>query len=154
MRIDRNGTWYHQGSPIGRKELVRLFSTVLRRDDDGEYWLITPAEMARIEVEDAPFLAVELTASGDGPKQILSLRTNVDAIVTVDADHPIRVDIDPGTGAPAPYVILDGGIEAKIARAVYYELVALGVENKQDAALLGVWSNGVFFTLGHLDAKA
>lgn len=154
MRIDRNGTWYHQGSPIGRKELVRLFAGVLRRDDDGDYWLITPAEMARIEVEDAPFLAVELTATGDGADQVLSLRTNVDAVVTVDADHPIRVDMNPETGAPAPYAILDGGIEAKIARAVYYELVSLGVEKNHGGDLLGVWSSGVFFPLGNLDPKA
>jgi len=110
MRIDRNGTWYHQGSPIGRKELVRLFAGVLRRDDGGDYWLITPAEMARIEVEDAPFLAVELTASGAGQEQVLSLRTNIDAVVTVDEDHSIRVDMDSETGRPSPYVVLDGGI--------------------------------------------
>ena len=154
MRIDRNGVWYYHGSPIGRKKLVRLFSTVLRRDEAGDYWLITPAEMARIEVEDAPFLAVELSVSGDGAAQVMALRTNVDAVVTIDEDHPIRVDSDPDTGAPTPYVVLDGGVEAKIARAVYYELVALGVEQNHGAGLLGVWSSGVFFPLGRLDAKA
>jgi len=153
MRIGRNGTWYHRGSPIGRKELVRLFASVLRRDDDGDYWLITPAEMARITVEDAPFMAVELTASGDGADQILSFRTNVDAMVTVDGSHPIRVDMDSGTGEPSPYVVLDGAIEAKIARAVYYELVSLGVEKNHDGDILGVWSSGVFFPLGHLNDK-
>ncbi len=153
MRIDRNGTWYHQGSPIGRKELVRLFAGVLRRDDGGDYWLITPAEMARIKVEDAPFLAVELTVSGVGAQQIISFRTNVDAVVTVDGDHPIRVDMDPETGRPSPYVVMDGAVEAKIARAVYYELVSLGVEKNHGGGLLGVWSSGVFFSLGQLDAK-
>ena len=157
MRIDRNGAWFHHGSPIGRKELVKLFASVLRRDDDGDYWLITPAEMARIEVEDAPFMAVKLTTSGDGADQILSLRTNLDATVTVDSDHPIRVDMDPDTGEPSPYVVLDGAVEAKISRAVYYELVSMGVENNHNSDLLGVWSSGIFFSLGslgHLDAEA
>ena len=154
MRIDRNGTWFHKGSPIGRKELVRLFATVLRRDDDGDYWLITPAEMARITVEDAPFMAVELTVTGDGHKQILSLRTNLDAMVTVDETHPIRVDMDSDTFEPSPYVVLGGGVEAKITRAVYYELVALGVEKNHSDGLLGVWSSGKFFALGHLEGKA
>jgi hypothetical protein len=154
MRIDRNGVWFHQGSPIGRQELVRLFAGVLRRDDDGDYWLITPAEMARIKVEDAPFLAVEMTVTGDGPDQVLALRTNVDAVVNIDEDHPLRIDTDPGTDAPMPYVVLDGGVEAKITRAVYYELVALGVEKNQGSGLLGVWSSGVFFALGQVGAKA
>ena len=152
MRIDRNGVWYHHGSPIGRKELVRLFSTVLRRDEAGEYWLITPAEVGRIEVEDAPFMAVELTTSGAGADQIISLRTNVDKIVTVDADHPIRCDIDPDTGEPSPTLVMDGGVEARIARAVYYELVALGAEERHDGETsFGVRSAGVFFPLGKLD---
>jgi hypothetical protein len=152
MRIDRNGVWYHHGSPIGRKELVRLFSTVLRRDEAGDCWLITPAEVGRIEVEDAPFMAVELTTSGAGAEQIISLRTNVDKIVTVDGDHPIRCDIDPETGEPSPYLVMDGGVEARIARAVYYELVALGVEEKHNGEpSFGVRSSGAFFPLGKLD---
>ncbi|MEE8350854.1 MAG: DUF1285 domain-containing protein [Rhodospirillales bacterium] len=149
MRIGRDGVWHYNGSPIGRKELVRLFSTVLRRDDAGDYWLITPAEMGRIEVEDAPFLAVELTRSGDGEAQVLTMRTNVDAMVTVDKDHPIRVDIDEDTGAPSPYLIMDGGIEARITRAVYYELVAMG--NTGEKENFGVMSSGTFFSLGKLD---
>ena len=152
MRIDRNGVWYHHGSPIGRKELVRLFSTVLRRDEAGDYWLITPAEVGRIEVEDAPFLAVELTTSGAGADQIISLRTNVDKIVTVDGDHPIRCDIDSETGEPSLYLVMDGGVEARIARAVYYELVALGAEERHGGETsFGVRSSGVFFRLGKLD---
>ncbi len=159
MRIDRGGIWYHQGSPIGRKELVRLFSTVLRRDEAGDYWLITPAEAGRIEVEDAPFLAVELTLSGDGPDQVISIRTNVDKNVTVDKDHPIRVDFNPETGEPTPYVVLGGGIEARIARSVYYELVSLGQEKKDTEEkgdgekTFGVWSSGVFFPLGKLEDR-
>ncbi len=151
MRIGRDGVWHYNGSPIGRKELVRLFSTVLRRDEAGDYWLITPAEMGRIEVEDAPFLAVELTRSGDGEAQVLTLRTNVDAMVTVDKDHPIRVDIDPQTSQPSPYLVMDGGIEARITRSVYYELVSLGQENIGEEDNFGVFSSGTFFSLGKLD---
>lgn len=151
MRISRDGVWHHGGSPIGRKELVRLFSSVLRRDEIGDYWLITPAEMGRIEVEDAPFLAVELTRTGDGVDQILQLRTNVDAMVTVDQDHPIRVDIDPKTNEPSPYLVMDGGLEARITRAVYYELVAMGEENADGKSGFGVLSSGAFFSLGTLD---
>jgi len=149
MRIGRDGVWHYNGSPIGRKELVRLFSTVLRRDEAGDYWLITPAEMGRVEVEDAPFLAVELTRSGDGEAQVLTLRTNVDALVAVDKDHPIRVDIDSQTSEPSPYLVMDGGIEARITRSVYYELVGLG-EN-MGGKKFGVLSNGAFFSLGELD---
>jgi len=165
MRIDRNGVWHHRGSPIGRKELVRLFATVLYRDGDGDYWLVTPAEVARIEVEDAPLIAVELTASGSGTDQIITLRTNVDTLVTVDDAHPIRVDIDSETHEPSPYLVMDGGIEAKLARAVYYELVSLGMEkkpsgrkksggkNKDPKGCFGVWSADVFFPLGALDPE-
>ena len=132
---------------------------LLRRDEAGDYWLITPAEAGRIEVEDAPFMAVELTLTGDGPDQVISLRTNVDKNVTVDKDHPIRVDFDPETGDPTPYVVLGGGIEARIARAVYYELVSLGQEKKgteekgHEEKTFGVWSSGVFFPLGRLDQE-
>ncbi len=148
MRIDRNGVWHYLGSPIGRKALVRLFSTVLRRDDAGDYWLITPAEVGRLEVEDAPFMAVELTASGNGADRIITLRTNIDALVIVDDNHPIRVDTDPETNEPSPYLVLDGGMEARISRPVYYELVSLG-EDRNGA--FGVWSCGGFFPLGVLD---
>lgn len=150
MRIDRNGVWYYHGSPIGRKKLVRLFSTVLRRDDAGDYWLITPAELGRIEVEDAPFMAVELITTGDGADQIITFRTNVDTFVSADEDHPIRVDIDPDTGEPSPYVVMDGRLEARLTRSVYYDLVGLGTEEKIDAERsFGVWSGGAFFALGN-----
>lgn len=154
MRIDRAGVWHYQGSPIGRKELVRLFSTVLRRDEAGDYWLITPAEAGRLKVEDAPFLAVEMTLSGSGPDQIISMRTNMDALVTVDSGHPIRVDIDTETSEPSPYLVMDGGIEALITRAVYYELVSLGQEQDLEGdGAFGIWSSGCFFPLGHLEPR-
>ena len=164
IRIDQGGVWHYQGSPIGRKELVRLFATVLHRDEDGDYWLVTPAEVGRIEVEDAPLIAVELALSGSGPKQIITLRTNVNTFVTVDDGHPIRVDIDPETKEPSPYLVMDGGIEAKLSRAVYYELVSLGIEkktgggkpggkNRDPEVSFGVWSSDVFFPLGTLESE-
>jgi len=144
----------YQGSPIGRKELVCLFASVLKREADGTFILETPAERGRIVVEDAPFLAVELDWTGDGRAQRLSFRTNVDQIVTAGPDHPIRVVHDPRTAEPTPYILVRPGrgalgIEARINRAVYYELVALAEPQMIDGnALLGVWSAGQFFSLG------
>jgi len=153
IRIARDGTWFYHGSPIGRKRLVKLFATVLKRETDGTYVLETPVEKGRIQVDDVPFVAVELTAAGEGESQHLKLRTNIDEFVTVDADHPIRVSDDPGTGHPIPYVMVRDGLEARIARPVYYELVALGLERESGSAhLYGVWSSGTFFPLGQLTA--
>lgn len=153
MRIARDGTWFYHGSPIGRKELVRLFSTVLKREEDGTYWLETPVEKGRVEVEDAPFLAVEMEAEGDGRNRSLRFRTNVDDWVTLDDEHPLRVEHDPETGEPSPYIHVRKGLEARLNRAVYYELVEHGVE--EDAGdgkgvHYGVWSNGTFFPMGTL----
>lgn len=145
IRIAGDGTWYHQGSPIGRKELVRLFAGVLAREADGTYWLVTPVEKARIRVDDAPFIGVELARDGVGPAQTLRLRTNVDDWVVIGPDHPLRVV--PG---PKPYVAVRAGLDALIARPVYYELAALAVEGTdEDRPTMGVWSAGVFFSLGN-----
>ncbi len=147
--IDRDGVWYYHGSPIERKEMVCLLASTLRRDDDGGYWLVTPTEMGRIDVEDAPFLAVEMYLAGAGRNRFLSVRTNVDEIVTIDADHPLYVIIDEDSGEPAPYVKLDLGREARLSRAVYYELASLAEEVVIDGIRqLGVWSSGTFFSLG------
>jgi uncharacterized protein len=154
--IRRDGTWLYRGSPINRKELVCLFASVLRRDADGDWWLQTPAERGRIEVEDAPFVAVELEWAGDGRQQVLSFRTNTDQVVTAGPDHPIRMSHDLLTCEPTPYILLRKGdgayhIEARINRAVYYELVALAVPEYVGAHLmLGVWSSGQFFPLGFM----
>jgi hypothetical protein len=150
MRIDRNGTWYYQGSPIGRLPLVKLFATVLRRDEDGVYWLTTPVENGRIEVEDAPFIALELLTEGLGRSRTVRFRTNVDDIVTLDPAHPLRVTFDPATGEPRPYVLVRGRLEARIARPVYYHLVEIAEPSPQDPATVGVWSHGAFFPLGVL----
>ncbi len=154
MRIGRDGTWYYHGSPIGRKELVRLFASVLTRDEAGDYWLVTPAEMGRIAVEDAPFVAVELMAEGRGKEQILRFRTNIDDTTTLDHEHPLTIVTDPISGGPTPYITVKKGLEARIARPVYYELVDLGLEERVDHEYMyGVWSSGTFFPLGKLEGE-
>ena len=149
--IRRDGSWLYRGSPIPRKELVCLFASVLKREENGTYWLETPAERGRIEVEDVPFVAVELDWSGDGHHQALSFRTNVDEVVTASPEHPLRVAHDILTCEPTPYILVRPGIEARVNRAVYYELVALGVPEWVGCRrMLGVWSCGKFFPLGEL----
>jgi hypothetical protein len=148
MRIARDGTWFYRGSPIGRIKLVKLFASVLRREQDGSYWLITPAERGRIEVEDVPFLAVALTLRGDGREQQLIFRTNLDDIVTAGSDHPLRVETAT-SGEPAPYILVRDGLEARLTRPVFYDLVELGrVEPIENSSQFGVWSQGRFFRLG------
>lgn len=152
MRIARDGTWYYQGSPIGRRAMVKLFATVLRRDADGDFWLETPVEKCRIQVEDAPFIAVEMTVTGTGGEQRLEFRTNVDEIVIAGPEHPIRVDTDSATGEPSPYIMIRDGLEALIARAVFYDLVELAEERRVDGeTVLVVSSDAAAFPLGALD---
>jgi hypothetical protein len=154
--IKRDGTWLYRGSPITRKPMVCLFSTVLNREADGSYLLETPAERGLIDVEDVPFIAVELTWTGEGARQTLSFRTNTDQCITAGPDHPIRIAHDLLTCEPTPYLHVRDGkgthpIEARINRATYYELVALAEPGMvQGRKVLGVWSEGVFFSLGDL----
>jgi len=149
MRIARDGSWYYNGSAILRPAMVRLFSTILRHDDDDRFYLVTPAEKLGISVDDAPFVAVEMTVHGDGEHQVLTFRTNVDDEIMAGPDNPIRVDIDGDSGEPAPYVLIRDRLEALIARPVFYDLVDLAVETEHEgAAILGVWSAGAFFHLG------
>ena len=149
IRIGRDGTWTYRNSEIGRKALVKLFSTVLRRDSDGDYWLVTPVERCRVAVEDAPFVAVELSVTGTGAGQTLRFRTNVDDWVEAGPNHPIRVALDPDSGEPRPYIQVRDRLEALILRPVYYELVELGVERAEPGrSPFGVWSKGAFFSLG------
>jgi len=132
--------------------LVRLFASVLKRDADGSFVLETPAERGRITVEDAPFTAISVAREGEGSAQTLILTTNLDDIVTIDADHPLRVAQD-ASGEPRPYVLVRNGLEARLLRPVFYELVEIGCEERVgDATLYGVWSKGRFFPLGRLDA--
>lgn len=140
LKIARDGTWYYQGSPIGRQPLVKLFATVLRREDDG-YYLVTPVEKVPIEVEGEPFIAVEMTREGEGADQRLSFRTNVDDVVTAGPEHRIGFRPEPGYGH-APYVEVRDGLRAQLARPVYYELTELAVDTDEG---MGVWSGGAFF---------
>ena len=157
IRIDRQGRWFYHGSPINRKEMVCLFASVMHRSRDGGYVLITPGEMGRIEVEDVPFMAVELFTCGSGREMVVSFRTNMDEMVTVDGDHPLRIDEGGASGEPSPYVTVRKGLEARLTRPVYYELVALGWEEElpgddgEGAKVYGLWSSGNFFPLGRLD---
>ena len=148
MRIARDGAWFYRGSPIARLPLVKLFASVLRREADGRYWLVTPAERGKIEVEDVPFLAVALTVEGEGREQRLIFRTNLDDIVTAGPNNPLRVETT-ANGQPAPYILVRDGLEARLARPVFYELVELGTEEPiGETTQFGVWSSGVFFQLG------
>jgi len=148
MRIARDGSWHYRGSPIARLPLVKLFASVLRRDADGSYWLVTPAERGRIEVEDVPFLAVELTVCGEGHDRQLIFRTNLDDIVTAGPDNPLRVETA-ANGEPAPYIRVRDRLEARLTRPVFYELAEIGGEERIDGETqFGVWSAGAFFWLG------
>ena len=147
MRIARDGTWFYHGSPIGRKPLVKLFASVLRREADGSFWLVTPVERGRVEVEDAPFTAVELAVEGAGRDRVLRLRTNLDEWVDVGADRPIRLEAGDARSGPRPYVLVREGLEALISRPVFYELVALAEPKGEGGQELGVWSQGAFFPL-------
>jgi uncharacterized protein len=148
IRIGRDGTWYYRSSPIRRLPLVKLFASVLRREVDGRYFLVTPAERGGIEVDDVPFLAVELTATGCSHDQRRMLRTNLDEIVTAGLEHPLRLRTT-ARGETVPYVLVRDGLEARLLRPVFYDLVGLGtMECDAGGASFGVWSDGTFFRLG------
>ena len=149
IRIARDGTWFYLGSPIGRKPLVKLFSGVLRLDDDEKYYLVTPVEKIGITVDDAPFVAVEMFREGEGREQVLSFRTQVDDFVIADQEHPIKLEIDPENAEPSPYVRVRSNLDALIVRSVFYDLVELAGEEEVDGVTrFGVWSSGVFFDFG------
>ena len=147
IEILRDGTWLYQKSPIGRKPLVQLFARVLRKDDDGRTYLVTPAEKVDVRVADAPFLAVEMEVRGEGATQTLIFRTNVDDIVTCDAEHPLRFEIETGSGGLKPYLRVRGRLDALVTRALYQDLVALAVDHPTVTDCIGVWSGSVFFSL-------
>lgn len=147
MHIRRDGTWFYNGTPIGRPELVRLFSSILRRDGD-DYFLVTPVEKVGITVEDAPFVAVDFQVRDSGEAQVLEFTTHVGDTVTAGPDHPIRVQRDPETGEPSPYVHVRARLEALIDRKSFYRLVDLGVRAPHDGVeWFGLRSGGVFFPL-------
>ena len=141
MRIARDGTWFYLGTPIGRPELVRLFSTILKKEGD-DYFLVTPVEKVGITVDDAPFVAVDFEAKGEGRDQVLTFATNVGDTVSAGAEAPIRVERDAETGEPSPYVLVRANLEALIDRKSFYRLVEIG-EHHDD--WFGLWSGGEFF---------
>jgi hypothetical protein len=152
IRIARDGTWFYHGSPITRKPLVKLFARVLQRDDAGRFLLVTPVERGVVDVDDAPFTAVALSASGSGRAQLLTFRTNLDDEIAAGPDHPIRVVENDTTGEPSPYIRVRGKLDALILRPVFYELVELGTTERMDGAeAFGVWSGGQFYSLGRLE---
>ncbi|MCA8881715.1 MAG: DUF1285 domain-containing protein [Rhodobacteraceae bacterium] len=147
MEIRRDGTWFYLGTPIGRPALVRLFSSILKKEGDA-YFLVTPVEKVGIKVQDAPFVATDFTVSADGAAQSLTFTTQVGDEVTADSEHPIRVIRDPETGEPRPYVLVRANLEALIDRKSFYRLVDLGEEADHDGARwFGVWSAGRFFPI-------
>jgi len=143
MRIARDGTWYHEGSPIGRPAMVRLFSTILRKEPDGSHVLVTPVEKLEIEVEEAPFVAVELRSEGEGKARDLAFRLNTGDLVVAGPAHRLRFETR--EDGPCPLLHVRGGLEALVARPVYYELAELALAESGD--LPGLWSGGAFFPL-------
>ena len=150
MRIDRSGRWYYMDSPIGRERMVRLFSTVLRKDPDGLHYLVTPVEKVLVEVEDCPFVVVAWDSAGSGRDRIITFATNTGDRFALDAEHPLRVD-ELDNGEPAPRVPVRAALEALVNRNVFYQLVDLALSEAEPRAdgRVGLYSCGEFFTLGH-----
>jgi uncharacterized protein len=150
MVIRADGSWLHQGSPITRVALVRLFSTILRCEADGSYVLVTPGEKLTITVEDVPFVAIEMTSEGEGRDRRLAFRTNVGDLVVAGAEHGLAIE-DRGQGTH-PYLRVRGGLDALVARPVYYELANLALDAEPGlGGAIGLWSDGVFFKFGGAD---
>jgi hypothetical protein len=144
MRIAADGLWFYMNSPIGRLPLVKLFSSVLRLDDDGKYYLVTPVEKCGITVDDAPFLAIRMRVEGEGAARIIHFETQVEEEVAVGPEHALRFADEPGTGGLKPYVLIRRNLEALVSRALFYDLVALGTI---EGEWFGVWSSGLFFPM-------
>ena len=151
LKIARDGTWFYQGSPIGRKPLVKLFASVLRKEEDG-FYLVTPVEKVPIEVEGTPFVAVEMWGEGSGKTQRLSFRTNIDEVVVADRAHPLGFEPGP-KGSLVPFIVLRDGLNARLTRPVYYELAALALKTRGGKGP-GVWSGGIFFPFPAGDPSA
>lgn len=152
MEIRADGTWFYMGTPIGRAPLVRLFSTVLRKDEDGNTYLVTPVEKVGIRVEDAPFVAVEMSVTERDGQQVLTFRTNVGDIVKADAEHPLRFEIAGENDELKPYLHVRGRLEALISRALMYDVVALGHANTIDGiSMFNIKSDGMDFPIMPMD---
>jgi len=145
MRIARDGTWYYEGTPINRPEMVRLFSTILRKDGDS-YVLVTPVEKVGITVDDAPFVAVDFDTKGSGATQDICFHTNLGDTVTAGPDAPLRIERDEASGEPSPYVTVRANLEALIDRKSFYRLIELGAHAEHAGqSWFGLWSGGQFF---------
>lgn len=153
MVIKADGSWWHEGSPLTRRGLIDLFASILRKDADGETYLVTPVEKIKIAVERAPFVAVRVDIEGEGKSQRIFFTTNLDDVVEAGPENPIRVETDPETLEPAPFVTIRGRLEAALKRSVFYELVEHAVERDTDEGKqLGIWASGTFFPLGPVGA--
>ena len=149
MVIKADGSWWHEGSPITRRALVDLFASILRKDEDGETYLVTPVEKIKIDVERGHFVAVRVDVEGKGSSQRVFFTTNLDEVIEAGEAHPIRVETDTDTMEPAPYVTVRGRLEASLNRPVFYELVENAVErDTPEGKQLGIWADGQFFPLG------
>ena len=159
MVVARDGTWIHEGKPIRRAALVELFASVLKIADDGEYYLVTPVEKVRIQVEDCPFVALDMDVQGEGSQQRLIFTTNIGEKVVASEEHLLTIQVDPDSGEPHPSIHVRSGLNALINRAVFYRLVDLAVPGEAESGLsaMGIWSDGQFFALderGSMQPKA
>lgn len=145
MHIDVDGTWYHQGAPIKRDSLVRLFASILTRLDNGEYWLVTPVERGRIDVVDVPFVITSMATEGEGKAREISFVTNIGDAVSLGPDHPLIIREGSRPDEPRPYLLVRGGLEARLSRSVFYELAEMAEIDENGQA--GIWSAGQFFSL-------
>lgn len=149
LHVTRDGQWVFKGQPLAREAIVRLFSTILRKEEDGEYYLVTPVEKWRIQVEDTPLLAHSLQVSGEGDQQVISITTSVGETLEVGKNHPLEIGHYPGSEEPRPIVRVRHGIEARLVTAAYYDLVEYVVERNEDGhPVLGVFSHGIFYKIG------
>ena len=147
IRIARDGTWFHEGTPIGRPAMVRVFANILKREGD-RYFLVTPVEKVGITVDDAPFVAVDFETEGTGEARMITFITNVGETVSAGPDHPLRITFDAETGEPSPYITVRAGLEALIDRKSFYRLVELGEHRRHEGEeWFGVWSEAVFFSI-------
>lgn len=154
IRIKTDGTWLYNATPINRPEMVQLFASMLKLDEEGRHWLVTPTEIGRIQVDDAPFVIVDFHVSGEGEAQVISCITNVDDVVCIDVETPMVLSESPVTGEQTPYVTIAEGLKAQVSRAVYYELMELGKPHEQEGQpAFGLWSSGTFFPLGPIDLQ-
>ncbi|MEE9347025.1 MAG: DUF1285 domain-containing protein [Robiginitomaculum sp.] len=149
MVIKRDGSWHHEGSPIGRQKLVKLFATILRKDEDGHHYLVTPIEKIRITVERAAFIGVRADIENSGKDQVIYITSNVGDVIAISGERPLRVETEPTSQQPLPLISVRGRLEALLSRPVFYELVEHAVEiDTKDGPQLGVYSSGDFFPLG------